>query len=158
MNTGKYFESQFVKSFHALFSSPEWYIIRLKDVGKIKTADVGDYLVFHKNVVFNVELKARENGVIYPSEIKTEYMQSQLSKWKNFEYFPYRIPLYIVKNEKTKEIGVFLLNDLENEIKNGEIKEANAPIKIDFSNSNIPYDLNLMFNKLETYLKSYYKQ
>jgi protein associated with RNAse G/E len=154
MNTGKYFESQFVKSFHRLFNPPEWYIIRLKDTGKIKTVDVGDYLVFHKNIVFNVELKARENGVIYPSEIKTEYMENQLYKWRSFEYLPYRIPLYILKNEKTKEIGVFLSKDINEELKNEEIKEIDAPIKIEFYNSDIPYDLRILFDKVETYLKS----
>ena len=50
MNTGKYFELQFIKSFHALFSPPEWYVVRLKDIGKIKVADVGDYLVLHSTL------------------------------------------------------------------------------------------------------------
>lgn len=153
MNTGKYFESQFIKSFHLLFTAPEWYIIRLKDIGKIKIADVGDYLVFHKDTTFNVELKARENGVIYNSEINSDYMKKQLDKWKGFEYIPFRHPVYILKNEKTKEIGIFLKKDLENELANNKIDERNAPIKIQFNKSNLPYDLNLLFSKIETNLK-----
>jgi len=154
MNTGKYFEQQFIKSFHAIFNIPEWYIVRLKDIGKIKTADIGDYIVFHKNIVYNIELKARDNGVIYNSEINSEYMQKQIAKWKSFEYKPYRIPLYIVKNEKTKEIGVFLREDLDKELLNNKIDEKNAKIKIKFNNSNIPYDLNELFSKVETYLNT----
>ncbi len=154
MNTGKYFELQFIKSFHALFSPPEWYVVRLKDIGKIKVADVGDYLVFHKDTTFNIELKARDNGIIYNSEINSEYMKRQIEKWKSFEYANYRIPVYIIKNEKTKEIGVFLKKDLDNELANNKINEEDAPIKIQFGNTQVPYDLSLLFSKVETYLKS----
>lgn len=154
MNTGKYFETQFIKSFHTLFNPPDWYIIRLKDIGSIKIADVGDYLVFHNGTTFNVELKARKNGVIYNSEINSEYMKRQIGKWKSFEYYPYRNPVYVVKNEKTKEIGVFLRKDLDKELTNNKINEENAPIKIQFGNSVIPYDLVSMFAQIETYLKS----
>ena len=154
MNTGKYFELQFIKSFHALLSPPDWYAIRLKDIGKIKIADVGDYLIFHKNMTFNVELKARDNGALYASEINSEYMQRQIEKWKSFEYVPYRNPIYILKKEKTKEIGVFTKKDLEKELLKNKINEENAPIKIQFNNSQIPYDLVLLFSQIETYLKT----
>lgn len=154
MNTGKYFESQFIKSFHSLFVPPEWYVVRLKDIGKIKTADIGDYMIFHKDTVFNIELKARGNGIIYNSEIHSDYMQRQFEKWKSFEYVPYRIPVYILKNEKTKEIGVFTKKDLDLELAKNKISEDDAPIKIQFNNSQVPYELNLLFSQLEIYLKS----
>ena len=81
-------------------------------------------------------------------------MKRQIEKWKSFEYANYRIPVYIIKNEKTKEIGVFLKKDLDNELANNKINEEDAPIKIQFGNTQVPYDLSLLFSKVETYLKS----
>ena len=153
MNSGKYFESQFIKSFHALLSPPIWYAVRLKDIGMIKTADVGDYIVFHYGTVFNVELKSRDNGIIYNSEINSEYMKKQISKWKSFECKPYRNPILIIKNGETKEIGVFTVYDLDKELANNKISEEDAPIKLKFISSSNPYDLSLLFSEVEKYLK-----
>jgi len=146
MNTGKYFESQFVKSFHALCKIEDgWFLIRLKDIGFVKTPDVGDYIVFYKDKSFAVELKAREDGVIYPSELKTDYMIKQLQKWQSFNYPPNRKSLYLIKNEKTKEIGIFDIESLKKEIESGEIHEINAPVKLEYNNSDIPYDIRKIF-------------
>jgi len=146
MNTGKYFESQFVKSFHALCKIEDgWFLIRLKDTGFVKSPDVGDYIVFYKDKAFAIELKARENGVIYPSEIKTVYMMKQLQKWKSFNYPPNRKSIYIIKNEKTKELGIFDVDSLEKELLTNEINEVNAPLKIEYNNSDVPYDIRKIF-------------
>jgi len=147
MNTGKYFESQFVKSFHSLCKIEDgWFLIRLKDIGFVKNSDVGDYIVFYKDKSFAVELKARKNGVIYPSDLKTDYMIKQLEKWQSFNYPPNRKSIYIIKNEKTKELGIFDVDSLKIELLKNEIKEENAPVKVKYNNSDIPYDIKSIFN------------
>ena len=101
-NTGKYFESQFIKCFNIIFTNDIKYnVIRLKDIGGPKVQDVGDYLVFYKMYVFNIELKSRKSGVVY----KNDLPKNQLHKWSSFEYKPYRIPIYMIKNGKTKSYG-----------------------------------------------------
>ena len=57
--TGKYFESQFVKSFNFNYKGrTDVAIIRLKDCGFIKRADVGDYIIFYKDKVLNIFWKS----------------------------------------------------------------------------------------------------
>lgn len=141
-HSGKYFESQFVKSFHYLFHSSEYYIIRLKDNGsRQKQADVGDYLVFYKDVVFNVELKAREKGILYKSSLD----ENQVNKWKSFEYLNKRIPLIALKNTNTKEVGFFLKNEFIPKYEIEKIIETDANIKTGFNSAKIPYKLDDVF-------------
>lgn len=146
--TGKYFESQFVKSFNFNYRGrTDVAIIRLKDCGFIKRADVGDYIIFYKDKVLNIELKAQQDGILYSSEIAPE----QIEKWSNFEYSNIRIPMYIIKNEETKEIGVFFKPNLLKAYKNKKIVEMEADFKILYGNQNCPYNLDKILKKVDEY-------
>ena len=146
--TGKYFESQFVKSFNFNYRGrTDVAIIRLKDCGFIKRADVGDYIIFYKDKVLNIELKAQQNGILYSSEVAPE----QIEKWSNFEYSNIRIPMYIIKNEETKEIGVFFKPNLLKAYKNKKIVEMEADFKILYGNQNCPYNLDKILKKVDEY-------
>ena len=146
--TGKYFEGQFVKSFNFNYKDrKDLAIIRLKDCGFIKRADVGDYIVFYKDKVLNIELKAQQDGILYSSEIAKE----QIEKWSNFEYSNIRIPMYIIKNEETKEIGVFFKPNLLKAYKNKKIVEMEADFKIIYGNQNCPYNLDKILKKVDEY-------
>ncbi len=146
--TGKYFESQFVKSFNFNYRGrTDVAIIRLKDCGFIKRADVGDYIIFYKDRVLNIELKAQQDGILYSSEIAPE----QIEKWSNFEYSNIRIPMYIIKNEETKEIGVFFKPNLLKAYKNKKIVEMEADFKIIYGNQNCPYNLDKILKKVDEY-------
>lgn len=148
MRLGKYFEHQFVKSFHATCIGTQWFILRLKDIGAIKRADIGDYIIFYENAAFNIELKSRKNGIIYPSEIKTEYMQKQIEKWKSFKYKEYRIPLYIIKNSSTKELGVFAYDEFLSELSKGRIDYKSAKTIIKFDNYKSPYNIKSLIEMI----------
>ena len=146
--TGKYFESQFVKSFNFNYRGrTDVAIIRLKDCGFIKRADVGDYIIFYKDKVLNIELKAQQDGILYSSEVAPE----QIEKWSNFEYSNIRIPMYIIKNEETKEIGVFFKPNLLKAYKNKKIVEMEADFKILYGNQNCPYNLDKILKKVDEY-------
>ena len=144
--TGKYFEAQFVKSFNNKYiGRKDLAILRLKDCGFIKRADIGDYIIFYKDKVLNIELKAQKDGKLYSSEIR----EDQIKKWSNFEYSNIRIPIYIVKNEATKEIGIFFKDEILEMYKNGKIDEKNAKLKIRYGNQKIPYNFDEILKAID---------
>ena len=148
--TGKYFEAQFVKSFNNKYiGRKDLAILRLKDCGFIKRADIGDYIIFYKDKVLNIELKAQKDGKLYSSEIR----EDQIKKWSNFEYSNIRIPIYIVKNEATKEIGIFFKYNLLKYYNSGKIYEKDADLKIEYRSQKIPYDFGSIFEKVDKYAK-----
>ncbi len=153
--SGKYFEGQFVSSFHQLFiGDKRYYIIRLKDpenrVHNKKQQDVGDYLVFWDKYVFNVELKARENGIIYSSGIDSR----QVDKWISFEYNSIRVPIMILKDTVTKRIGIFFRQDYLSSFLGGKTTLENARFTYDYNDSQIPYDLKSVFEKIVEYVEN----
>lgn len=153
--TGKYFESQFVKSFNFNYKDrKDIAIIRLKDCGFIKRADVGDYIIFYKDKVLNIELKAQQDGILYSSEIAKE----QIEKWSNFEYSNIRIPIYIIKNEETKEIGIFFKPNLIKAYKNGKIVQMEADLKERYGNQNCPYNLDNLLKRVDEYARNKLQQ
>ncbi len=149
--SGKYFESQFVNSFHKLFMGKEqYYIIRLKDSGSFKKAhDVGDYLVFYRDVVFNIELKARVAGVLYKSSLDKE----QINKWASFEYDRIRVPLIVLKNTDSKRVSYFFKNEFLNKYETGKITEKDTSRHIDYNFSELPYRIDLMLENCYSIVK-----
>ncbi|MEM3846890.1 MAG: hypothetical protein QXU98_14440 [Candidatus Parvarchaeota archaeon] len=147
---GKKFEGEFVKSFNFNYGDrKEFAIVRLKDCGTIKRADVGDYLVFYKNVVLNIELKAQENGILYTSEIR----DSQFQKWLSFEYQKIRIPIWIIKNESTREIAIYFKTTMQKLYKGTKITPQDADFIIKYNNGVCPYNLAPLFTKIDEYVK-----